>query len=68
MRQSGRYYFWSGQGNWRLGLAIFERTLNLMFVKAGIPDGHAHRFRDTFAVELLLAGTPIEDVADSSGS
>ena len=24
---------------------------------------HAHRFRDTFAVELLLNGTPIENVA-----
>ncbi len=26
-------------------------------------NGHAHRFRDTFAVELLLAGVPIERVS-----
>jgi integrase/recombinase XerD len=26
-------------------------------------EGHAHRFRDTFAVELLLAGVPLERVA-----
>ena len=29
----------------------------------GSEDGHAHRFRDTFATELLLASVPIERVA-----
>jgi integrase/recombinase XerD len=33
-----------------------------LFKRAGIPGGHAHRFRDTFAVELLEAGTSTEDV------
>jgi integrase len=27
-----------------------------LFKLANVPNGHAHRFRDTFAVELLLAG------------
>jgi integrase/recombinase XerD len=32
-------------------------------VKGGkFAEGHAHRFRDTFAVELLLAGVPLERV------
>jgi hypothetical protein len=39
--------------NWRA-------RLQRLFELAKIPDGHAHRFRDTFAVELLLAGVPIE--------
>lgn len=30
---------------------------------AKIADGHAHRFRDTFAVQLLLAGVPLERVS-----
>lgn len=29
----------------------------------GVHGGHAHRFRDTFAVELLLAGVPLERVS-----
>jgi integrase len=37
--------------------------LNRVFKLAGIPNGHAHRFRDTFAVELLLAGVPLERVS-----
>ena len=30
---------------------------------AGIEAGHAHRFRDTFAVELLLQGVDLQDVS-----
>ncbi|MGA7922053.1 MAG: hypothetical protein WCA38_20510 [Candidatus Acidiferrales bacterium] len=40
-------------GDWRA-------RLQRLFEIAGIPDGHAHRFRDTFAVDLLLASVPIE--------
>jgi integrase/recombinase XerD len=38
-------------------------SLKRIFKLAKIPNGHAHRFRDTFAVELLLAGVPLERVA-----
>jgi len=31
--------------------------------RGGKSEGHAHRFRDTFAVELLLAGVPLERVS-----
>jgi integrase/recombinase XerD len=31
--------------------------------KNKLSEGHAHRFRDTFAVELLLAGVPLERVS-----
>jgi len=34
-----------------------------VLILAGVPDGHAHRFRDTFSVGLLLAGVPIERVS-----
>jgi hypothetical protein len=32
--------------------------LNKIFELAGMSDGHAHGFRDTFAVELLSFGVP----------
>jgi integrase/recombinase XerD len=62
-KQSQRYYFWSGTGKLETRLGNFERTLKSMFKRAGIPDGHSHRFRDTFAVELLKEGVPIESVS-----
>jgi integrase len=34
-----------------------------VFKEAKIPDGHAHRFRDTFAVGLLQAGVPMDRVS-----
>ena len=35
----------------------------LQGVKAEIKDGHAHRLRDTAAVEWLKAGMPLEEVS-----
>jgi integrase/recombinase XerD len=43
-------------GNWR-------RTLRKVFKLAGVKGGHPHRFRDTFAVDLLLAGVPLKQVS-----
>ena len=34
-----------------------------IFDQAKVTKGHAHRFRGTFAVELLLEGVPMERVA-----
>ena len=50
----------AGEGELVTALRLLERVL------AAYPrafEGHAHRFRDTFSVELLLAGVPIERVA-----
>ena len=47
--------------NWR---RAFRRLCKL----AGVKGGHPHRFRDTFATELLLAGVPIERVLDTARS
>src|SRR6266550_6565432 len=41
----------------------WQTRLRKLFKLANVQDGHAHRFRDTFAVELLLAGVPIERVS-----
>src|SRR5215472_8552333 len=43
--------------------SVWRESLKRLFILAGVPDGHAHRFRDTFSVALLLAGVPIERVS-----
>jgi integrase/recombinase XerD len=59
----GQYYFWSGQGNPKTRVANYQHALKQVFENAKIARGFAHRFRDTFAVELLLKSVPIERVA-----
>ena len=58
-----RFFFWNGRCLKESAVKIWERTLQNLFENAEIKDGHAHRFRDTFAVELLLKGVPIADVS-----
>jgi hypothetical protein len=41
----------------------WSRYLARLFDLARVEGGHSHRFRDTCAVELLLAGASVEDVA-----
>lgn len=59
---SERYWFWGGQGTLETSRKKWSESLAKMFKDAEVQNGHAHRFRDTFAVELLLNGTSIENV------
>jgi integrase/recombinase XerD len=60
--EAGRY-FSTGDAKPQTARANWSRYLDSLFGLAKVEDGHSHRFRDTFAVELLLAGTPLETVS-----
>jgi integrase/recombinase XerD len=62
-----KYLLWSGEGDSESTVKYFQRLLKKVFKIAGVPDGHSHRFRDTAAVELLLKGVGIEEVAQFLG-
>jgi len=62
-RLSDQHYFWTGNSTLHTAVGNWQRTLRTLFKLAGIQRGYAHRFRDSFAVELLLAGVPTEEVA-----
>ena len=63
-------FFWSGRGDLCSAVKGYQRSFRKLFRLANIryPDGtpkpcRSHMFRDTFAVELLLAGVPIDRVS-----
>ena len=65
-----RYFFWSGNGDPKSAVADWQRSYRRLFKSADIrtADGerkrcHPHMFRDTFAVEMLMAGVPLEKVS-----
>lgn len=64
LKPVGGYLFLRGEST-RLETCtdLWRRQLRHVFKSAGIKNGHPHRFRDTFAVELLQAGVPIEHVS-----
>ena len=69
-RPNPRYFFWSGNGLPKTAVADWQRSYRRLFALAELkaPDGapkraFPHMFRDTFAVEMLLAGVPLEQVA-----
>jgi integrase/recombinase XerD len=57
------YYFWSGESAVTTATDNWRRRFAQAFQRAGIEGGHPHRFRDTFAVDLLLRGVPIDQVS-----
>lgn len=68
--QNPLYFFWSGNGLPKSAVADWQRSYRRLFELVGIKraDGslkrcHPQMFRDTFAVEMLLAGVPLEQVS-----
>ncbi len=58
------YFFWSGNGSADSVYSDWHRTFEKVFAEANLGKRcHFHMFRDTFAVELLLVGVPIEQVS-----
>lgn len=70
LKANPRYFFWSGNGDPKSVVADWQRSYRRLFEIAALEnaDGTSkrcfpHMFRDTFAVENLLAGVPIDLVS-----
>ena len=57
------YFFWSGASTKKSCVGDYQRAFKKLYKIAKVEKGHAHRWRDTFAVELLLDKAPIADVS-----
>lgn len=64
MRPDERYFFWSGRGNREAASDVMHKAFRKVAKAARIDKRcHPHMLRDTFAVEMLLAGVPIDQVS-----
>jgi integrase len=65
---SALYWFWTGSSALKTAVTRYQLRLLEIFRGAGIIGGHAHRFRDTFAVAILERGEGLQAVADALGN
>lgn len=57
------HFFWTGKSQPETVARYWRSRLQRIARLAGVEGFRTHRLRDTFAVELLLAGVAIEDVS-----
>ena len=65
-----KYVFWSGNGLESSTVTHWQDDMRRLFKAAGVEsDGHmrSHRLRDTFAVDMLSKGVPMEEVSKLLG-
>lgn len=61
------YLFWSGAGNPKSCVGDWQRTFRRLGLVSGVHI-HAHRWRHTFATDLLSKGVPVSEVAAILGN
>jgi len=67
IENGSEYYFWSGLGNPKSCVGDWQRTLRRLSEISGVHI-HAHRWRHTFATDLLSKGVPVSEVAALLGN
>jgi integrase/recombinase XerD len=63
-KENSKYFFWSGTSRREFSASGMQQAFRKL-VKDAIPEKrcHPHMLRDTFAIEMLLAGVPLEQVS-----
>lgn len=64
------YFFWTGSGKETSATTNWQHDIRALFKDAGIKAAGnmlSHRLRDTFAVDLLEKGVPLEEVSKLLG-
>ncbi len=59
----GPHFFWTGNSAPVTAAKLWRHRLRSVATAAKVANFHSHRLRDTFAVELLLAGVSMGDVS-----
>ncbi|MDE3157100.1 MAG: tyrosine-type recombinase/integrase [Acidobacteriota bacterium] len=57
------HLFWSGDAKPKSAIEDVRRSFGLLAKLAEVEHAHFHRFRDSFAVSLLVRGVSVENVA-----
>ncbi len=67
-RKSERHFFWSGRSTLHSAVGKWQRRLKVLFRLAGVCNGHAHRFRDSYAYDLThYGGATLEELRQALG-
>jgi integrase len=61
--EGNEYFFYRNVGKPKSAITEWQQRLKLVYTMAGVEDGHSHRLRDTFSVELLQKGISLETVS-----
>lgn len=61
--EGDEYFFYRHVGTPKSAITEWQQRLKLVYEMAGVEDGHSHRLRDTFSVDLLNRGVPLQVVS-----